>query len=90
MSEQIDAIYDGGVLKPIVPLSLPDKSRVTLTIDAERSASGSSGSTTNGIIEPRDEWERQLLGVARDCGVTLPDSAVSSDGLMNRDRKSVV
>jgi len=34
MSEQIDAIYDGGVLKPVVPLSLPDKARVTLTIDA--------------------------------------------------------
>jgi predicted DNA-binding antitoxin AbrB/MazE fold protein len=34
MSEQIDAIYDGGVLRPVVPLSLPDKVRVTLTIDA--------------------------------------------------------
>jgi predicted DNA-binding antitoxin AbrB/MazE fold protein len=34
MSEQIDAIYEGGVLKPVVPLSLPDKARVTLTIDA--------------------------------------------------------
>jgi predicted DNA-binding antitoxin AbrB/MazE fold protein len=81
MSEQIDAIYDGGVLKPIVPLSLPDKARVTLTIDAERSISGTSGNPINGIIEPRDEWERQLLGVARDCGVSLQDTAVSSDGL---------
>jgi predicted DNA-binding antitoxin AbrB/MazE fold protein len=81
MSDQIDAIYDGGVLKPLVPLSLPDKVRVTLTIDAERAVSSTSGSTANIIIEPRDEWERQLLGVARDCGVTLPDSAVSSDGL---------
>jgi len=85
MSEQIDAIYDGGVLKPVVPLSLPDKVRVTLTIDAERSISitsvGTSGSTATSIIEPRDEWERQLLGVARDCGVSLNDSAVSSDGL---------
>jgi predicted DNA-binding antitoxin AbrB/MazE fold protein len=34
MSEQIDAIYDGGVLKPVAPLSLPDKVRVTLTIDS--------------------------------------------------------
>jgi hypothetical protein len=30
---------------------------------------------------PRDEWERRLLGLAIDCGVSLPDSAVSSDGL---------
>jgi len=32
-------------------------------------------------LQPRDEWERRLLGGARDWGVSLPDSAVSSDGL---------
>ena len=32
-------------------------------------------------IEPQDEWERNLLGIAKDCGVSLPDSAVSSEGL---------
>ena len=32
-------------------------------------------------LQPRDEWERTLLGLARDCGVSLPDSAVSSEGL---------
>jgi len=32
-------------------------------------------------LQPRDEWERGLLGAARDCGVSLPDSALSSDGL---------
>ena len=32
-------------------------------------------------LQPRDDWERRLLGVARDCGVSLPDSAVSSEGL---------
>jgi hypothetical protein len=31
--------------------------------------------------EPRDEWERQLFGAAIDCGVSVPDSALSSDGL---------
>lgn len=81
MSDQIDAIYDGGVLKPVVPLSLPDKIRVTLTIDAERVASGGDEKQNRDVIEPRDEWERQLLGVAKDCGVSLPDSAVSSDRL---------
>jgi predicted DNA-binding antitoxin AbrB/MazE fold protein len=34
MSQQIDAIYDDGVFKPLVPLSLPDKAHVTLTVDA--------------------------------------------------------
>jgi hypothetical protein len=31
--------------------------------------------------QPRDEWERGLLDAARDCGVSLPDSALSSEGL---------
>lgn len=32
-------------------------------------------------IEPRDEWERQLLGMALDCGVSLPDEALSREQL---------
>jgi hypothetical protein len=32
-------------------------------------------------IRPQDEWERRLLGAASDCGVSLPHSAVSSEGL---------
>jgi hypothetical protein len=31
--------------------------------------------------QPRDEWERGLLAAARDWGVSLPDSALSSEGL---------
>ena len=29
----------------------------------------------------RDEWERKLRQVATDCGVSLPDAALSSEGL---------
>ena len=32
-------------------------------------------------MEPRDDWERGLLDAARDCGVSLPNSALSSEGL---------
>jgi hypothetical protein len=32
-------------------------------------------------IEPRDEWERRLLSAASDCGVSLSNEAVSSEGL---------
>ena len=32
-------------------------------------------------VEPQDEWERRLFGAALDCGVSVPDSALSSDGL---------
>ncbi len=33
------------------------------------------------LVEPRDDWERRLFGAALDCGVSVPDSALSSDGL---------
>ena len=29
----------------------------------------------------RSEWEKHLLSAASDCGVSLPDSALTSDGL---------
>lgn len=32
-------------------------------------------------IEPRDEWERGLLQAVRPWGITLPNSALSSEGL---------
>ena len=32
-------------------------------------------------LQPRDEWERGLLEAARNCGVSLLDSALSSEGL---------
>ena len=33
------------------------------------------------VLVPRDEWERGLLELAQDCGVSLPDWAVSSEGI---------
>ena len=30
---------------------------------------------------PADEWERRLFSAAVDCGVSVPDAALSSDGL---------
>lgn len=33
------------------------------------------------VFEPQDEWERKLFGAAIDCGVAVPDWALSRDGL---------
>ncbi len=33
------------------------------------------------VREPRDDWERKLRAIATDCGVSLSDEAVSSEGL---------
>jgi len=30
---------------------------------------------------PTDDWERRLFAAAIDCGVSVPDAALSSDGL---------
>jgi predicted DNA-binding antitoxin AbrB/MazE fold protein len=38
MSQQIDAIYDHGVLKPLQPLALPDQARVKVTVDSQLGA----------------------------------------------------
>jgi predicted DNA-binding antitoxin AbrB/MazE fold protein len=35
MSQQIDATYDSGVLRPLEPLTLPDQARGKLTIEPE-------------------------------------------------------
>ena len=32
-------------------------------------------------FEPRDEWERRLLAIGKDCGVSLPDSAFTAEEL---------
>ena len=33
------------------------------------------------LTPPRDDWERRLRSAATDCGVSLSDEAVSSEGL---------
>ena len=38
MSQQIDAIYDNGVFRPLEPLALPDQAHVRLTVDSESTA----------------------------------------------------
>jgi hypothetical protein len=32
-------------------------------------------------VVPRDAWERQLLGLARECGVSPSDAALSRESL---------
>lgn len=35
----------------------------------------------NVSLQPRDEWERQLLDAATDCGVSLSNQALSRESL---------
>lgn len=36
---------------------------------------------TSAPLPPQDEWELQLLTAATDCGVSLPDAALSREEL---------
>lgn len=36
---------------------------------------------TQALLEPRDEWERGLRALALNCGVSLSNWAVSSEGI---------
>ncbi len=33
------------------------------------------------VDQPQDEWERRLLGLAKDCGVSLSDTALTRETL---------
>jgi hypothetical protein len=33
------------------------------------------------LPEPRDEWEQRLLGLAKDCGISLPDPALRRESI---------
>jgi predicted DNA-binding antitoxin AbrB/MazE fold protein len=60
MTFQIDAIYDGGVLKPLQPLALPDRSRVTLTVAEIASSSAASSSELAEQQAALDELRRAV------------------------------
>jgi len=38
MTIAVDAVYEGGVLKPTTPVDLPDKAHVHITIETEEAA----------------------------------------------------
>jgi hypothetical protein len=52
-----------------------------LIVEALREKFIPSGPTSLVPPQPPDEWERMLLSVGTNCGVSLPHEAVSSEGL---------
>jgi hypothetical protein len=51
-------------------------------LSAQAVASGlAAGSLQPPPFEPQDEWERRLLQMASNCGVSLSNTAVSSEGI---------
>jgi hypothetical protein len=52
MSEQIDAIFDHGVFRPLVPPALPDQARVKLTVQPAPAAGDASVADFDAELEP--------------------------------------
>ena len=54
MSDQIDAIYDHGVFRPLVPPTLPDQARVKLTVESASPVDSSTAPSTDfdAALEP--------------------------------------
>ena len=42
---------------------------------------GMASTSTLASLQPADEWEEKLLSMASDCGTSLSNEAVSSEGL---------
>lgn len=65
MIRAIQAIFENGVLRPLEPLSLPERARVSLTIDSGESpaARPPNGSVAGcaGTIAPSDAVEMSKI-----------------------------
>ena len=59
----------------------PEEGAILMRMIEGSQAVGRPSLTCPSPTAPRDDWERVLLGVATDCGVSLSDSAVSSEGI---------
>lgn len=65
---ELEGVVQNGVIVPDDASALPEGTRVRIIPAATPP-------------KPRDEWERQLLALAKDCGVSLPDSALRRESI---------
>lgn len=52
MSEQIDAIFDHGVFRPLVPPALPDQAHVKLTVQPATADRAATAADFDAELEP--------------------------------------
>ncbi len=52
MGEQIDAIFDHGVFRPLVPPALPDQARVKLTVQPAPTDGAAAATDFDAELEP--------------------------------------
>jgi predicted DNA-binding antitoxin AbrB/MazE fold protein len=79
MTFQTDAIYEGGILRPLSPLQLAERQVVSLSISTEAIAS----TTDEGLRQ------REVLSKFISKMEALPND-VPNDGLTNRDHDKLI
>ncbi len=75
--QQAEALERDATTPPRVVNPRTNERFVLLHVEEYERLKGDDGA----LPTPRDEWERRLLGLAKDCGVSLSDQAVSREAL---------
>lgn len=81
MSQEYPAIYEGGVFRPLTPLSLPEQTPVKVTVDE---------SLAPGTTTPADLSEQQKALAAMFAAVDQLPQSPNDDGLSNRDHDQIL
>jgi predicted DNA-binding antitoxin AbrB/MazE fold protein len=76
MLQNIEAIFDQGVLKPVEPLALPQGARVNLRIEQAEPAGANPPDQSGGEIPTLLERLKGFVGTVHDLP---PDASVNLD-----------
>ncbi|MFN0021423.1 MAG: hypothetical protein ACKVP0_24495 [Pirellulaceae bacterium] len=74
----VTGIISNGVVVLPAGISFPEGTKVEV-ITPQPISKPKQGSPAAKVPEPRDEWERRLLAVASDCGVSLSNEALGRE-----------
>ena len=80
MEHEFDAIFENGVLRPLAPLKLPERSQVHVTV------------SDNGTALTREELDRQQASIVRlmEEMRSLPEEEASDDDSSGRDHDRII
>ena len=85
MSQEFQAIYEHGVLRPLTPLDLPESAEVTVAVrDGNGDAKGNLAPTPDELARQQEALNAIFAEVDR-----LPKTP-RNDGLSNRDHDQIL
>lgn len=79
MDQQLPAIFENGVLRPLVPLDLPEQSQVSIVVRADETATAPFD-----LKKQQDALDEMFREIQK-----IPQTPVN-DGLSNRDHDHII